>query len=42
MDKKLIKDFVDWAINCGEDMSYIFDETDDAIDRFIEEEYEAD
>lgn len=35
--KEELKNFVDWARDCGEDVFYIFEETDEAIERFFEE-----
>ena len=35
MEKEMLKEFVDWARNCGEDESYIFEETQEAIERFL-------
>lgn len=36
MDKELLEEFINWAKDCGEDAWYIFDNTSEAIDRFIE------
>jgi len=33
--KKLIEDFVDWAKDCGEDAWYIFENTEESIERFV-------
>ena len=35
MDKEMLKEFVEWARNCGEDESYIFEETQEAIEKFL-------
>lgn len=35
--EELLKIFVNWAYNCGEDSFYIFDNTDEAIERFMVE-----
>ena len=35
--KDLLEEFVDWAKDCGEDAWYIFDHTDEAIERFLRE-----
>ena len=35
--KDIIEEFIDWAKDCGEDVFYIFDDTDDAIERFLTE-----
>lgn len=32
----LLISFIDWAKNCGKDAFYIFDETDEAIEKFLE------
>ncbi len=37
MEKELLEEFIDWARDCGEDALYIFDYTDEAIERFIKE-----
>jgi hypothetical protein len=29
--KDILKEFIDWARDCGEDAWYIFDNTDEAI-----------
>lgn len=34
---ELLEEFIDWARDCGEDAFYIFENTDDAIERFMEE-----
>lgn len=31
--KEILKEFTEWAENCGEDAWYIFDHTDEAIER---------
>lgn len=33
--KDLLEEFVDWAKDCGEDAWYIFDNTEEAIKRFL-------
>jgi len=33
--KDLLEEFVDWAKDCGEDVYYIFDNTEEAIERFL-------
>lgn len=35
--KDLLEEFIDWARDCGEDAFYIFDETDEAIEKFLEQ-----
>jgi hypothetical protein len=35
--KDILKEFIDWAGDCGEDAWYIFDNTDEAIERFFKE-----
>lgn len=37
MEKELLEEFIDWARNCGEDAWYIFDDTEEAIERFMKE-----
>jgi len=34
-NKELLKEFVDWAKDCGEDVWYVFDNTEEAIDAFL-------
>ena len=34
--EELLEEFIDWAKDCGEDAWYIFDHTDEAIQRFME------
>ena len=34
-EKELLEEFIDWARDCGEDAWYIFDNTDEAIERFM-------
>lgn len=38
-NKQFLEDFIDWARDCGEDAFYIFDHTEEAIKRFLNEEY---
>jgi hypothetical protein len=33
--KDLLTDFIEWAKDCGEDAFYIFENTDEAIERFM-------
>lgn len=35
--KELLEEFIEWARDCGEDAFYIFDETDEAIERFMKQ-----
>ena len=35
--KDILIEFIDWARDCGEDAWYIYDNTDEAIDRFLKE-----
>lgn len=35
--KYILTEFIDWARDCGEDAWYIYDNTDEAIDRFLKE-----
>lgn len=37
MEKELIEEFIEWAKDCGEDAFYIFEETDEAIERFMKQ-----
>lgn len=37
MEKELLQEFIDWARDFGEDAFYIFDNTDEAIERFMRE-----
>lgn len=37
MERELLEEFIEWARNCGEDAFYIFEETDEAIERFMKE-----
>jgi len=38
--KDLLEEFIDWARDCGEDAWYIFENTDEAIEKFIKEREE--
>lgn len=40
MEKELIEEFIDWARDCGEDAFYVFEETDEAIERFMKQKEE--
>ena len=35
--KDLLEEFVDWSKDCGEDAWYIFDNTEEAIERFLKQ-----
>jgi len=35
--EEIIKEFIEWATNCGEDAFYIFENSEEAIDRFIKQ-----
>ncbi len=35
--KELLKEFIEWARECGEDVFYIFENTDEAIEKFMKE-----
>lgn len=35
--KKIVNEFVEWARECGEDALYIFDNTDEAIEKFLKQ-----
>ena len=34
---ELIKEFIEWAENCGEDAFYIYENKEEAIERFFRE-----
>lgn len=38
--EELLEDFIEWARDCGEDAFYIYENTDEAIKRYIKETYE--
>jgi hypothetical protein len=38
--RNLLEEFVEWAKNCGEDVFYIFEETEESIHRFLEQREE--
>lgn len=40
MEKELLKEFIEWARDCGEDVFYIFEYENDAIARFLKEREE--
>ena len=33
--EELLEEFIDWAKDCGEDVFYIFEDTDSAIEEFL-------
>ncbi len=35
--KDILKEFAEWLADCGEDVFYLFDNTDEAIERFLKE-----
>ena len=35
--KEMLTEFIDWARDCGEDAWYIFENPDEAIERFLKE-----
>ena len=35
--KELLEEFIEWARECGEDVFYIFENTDEAIEKFMKE-----
>lgn len=37
MEKELLEEFIDWARDCGEDVFYIFENTEEAIERFLKQ-----
>ncbi len=37
MIEDLLTEFIDWARDCGEDVFYIFDNTEEAIQKFLEQ-----
>lgn len=39
MNKELLEEFVEFLNTCGEDAFYVFDNTEEAILRFLNERY---
>ena len=39
MERELLEEFIEWAKNCGEDVFFVFDNPEEAIDRFLVERY---
>lgn len=37
-----LREFIEWAKDCGEDAFYIFDSTDSAIEKFMEQRNQED
>lgn len=35
METELLQEFVEWLRDCGEDAFYVFDDTDEAINEFL-------
>lgn len=42
MEKELLEEFIEWAKDCGEDAWYIYENTDEAIERFMAQREEED
>jgi hypothetical protein len=40
--KELLEEFIEWAKDCGEDAFYIFDDTDEAIEKFMAQREDPD
>lgn len=38
-NKQLLEDLVEWLRGCGQDAFYVFDNTEDAINKFLDSEY---
>ena len=38
-NKQLLEDFVEWLKTCGQDAFYAFDNTEEAINKFLDSEY---
>jgi hypothetical protein len=36
-NEKLLLEFIEWARNCGENVFYIFDESEESIKRFLKQ-----
>ena len=37
MKKELLEDFIDWARDCGQEVWYVFDNTEEAIEEFLKQ-----
>lgn len=35
--KELLEEFIDWARDCGQDVWYVFDNTEEAIEEFLKQ-----
>jgi hypothetical protein len=35
--KDILQEFVEWAKDCGEEVFYIFEDTEEAIERFLKQ-----
>jgi hypothetical protein len=38
--KELLEEFIDWARDCGEQVWYVFDNTEEAITEFLKQREE--
>ena len=38
--KELLEEFIDWARDCGEEVFYVFDDTEKAIEEFFKQREE--
>lgn len=37
MEKELLEEFIEWLRYCGEDAFYVFEDTEDVIDKFLKQ-----
>lgn len=35
--KELLEEFIDWARDCGQEVWYVFDNTEEAIEEFLKQ-----
>jgi hypothetical protein len=35
--KELLEEFIDWARDCGQEVWYVFDNTEEAIENFLKQ-----
>lgn len=35
--KDILQEFVEWAKDCGEEVFYIFEDTEEAVERFLKQ-----
>lgn len=35
--KELLEEFIDWARDCGQEVWYVFDNTEEAIEKFLKQ-----